>query len=94
MAQQYSIAEARDRLPGIVHDVEAGTPVELTRRGKPVAVLMSVDEYRRLSSGREGFWSAIERWRASVDPADLEGDDPFADVRDRSLGWEMGGTWA
>ena len=89
MARQYSIAEARDRLPGIVHDVEAGTPVELTRRGKPVAVLMSVDEYRRLSSGREGFWSAYQRWRASVDPADLEGDDPFANVRNKSPGREI-----
>ena len=89
MARQYSIAEARDRLPSLVHDVEAGLPVELTRRGKPVAVLVSIEEFRRLSSGREGFWSAIERWRASVDPADLEGDDPFADVRDKSPGREL-----
>ena len=89
MARQYSISEARDRLPGLVHDVEAGTPVELTRRGKPVAVLTSVDEYRRLSSRREGFWTATERWRASVDPADLEGEDPFADVRDKSPGREI-----
>ena len=89
MARQYSIAEARDRLPGIVHDVEAGSPVELTRRGKPVAVLMSVDEYHRLSGGRRDFWAAYQRWRASIDPADLEGEDPFADVRDRSPGREV-----
>lgn len=89
MSRQYSIAEARARLPGIVHDAEAGTPIELTRRGKPVAVLISVDEYRRLSDGRRDFWGAYERWRASIDPADLEGDDPFADVRDRSPGREI-----
>ena len=89
MARQYSIAEARDRLPRIVHDVEAGTPIELTRRGKPVAVLVSIDEYRRLSEGRRDFWGAYERWRASINPADLEGDDPFADVRDRSPGREI-----
>jgi prevent-host-death family protein len=89
MAQQYSIAEARDRLPGIVHQVEDGAPVELTRRGTPVAVIVSVDEYRRMASGRSGYWTAYQRWRSSVDPADLEGDDPFADVRDRSPGREV-----
>lgn len=89
MTQQYSIAEARDRLPGIVHEVEDGAPVELTRRGKPVAVIVSIDEYRRMSSDRSGFWTAYQRWRSSIDPADLEGDDPFADVRDRSPGREI-----
>ncbi len=89
MMRQYSIAEAREHLPSIVHDAEAGTPIELTRRGKPVAMLVSIDEFRRLSSRREGFWSAYQRWRATVDPADLEGDDPFADVRDRSPGRDV-----
>lgn len=60
MGKQYSIAQARDHLPGIVHEVERGAPVELTRRGKPVAVILSLQDYRRLSSGRIDLWQAIE----------------------------------
>ena len=36
MAHTYSIAEARDNLAKIVRESESG-PVELTRRGRPVA---------------------------------------------------------
>ena len=46
MQKQFSIAEAKNRLPTIVHSVENGPPVELTRRGKPVAVLLSIQEIR------------------------------------------------
>lgn len=67
MARQYSIAEARDRLPGIVHEVEMGEPVELTRRGKPVAVVMSLPEFQRLRSRRPNFGEAVAAFRASVD---------------------------
>ena len=45
MPKRYSIAEARNHLPAIVHDAENGAPIELTRRGKPVAVLISASEW-------------------------------------------------
>src|SRR4051812_12210118 len=45
---QTSIADARDRLASLVHDVEEGPAVEITRRGRPVAVLVSYHEYQRL----------------------------------------------
>jgi antitoxin Phd len=59
--KQYSIAEARDRLPALVHEVEENGPVELTRRGKPVAVVLSMQEYERLQPRRVGFWENYER---------------------------------
>ena len=34
-----SIADARNRLPALVHQAEAGEAVTITRRGKPVAVV-------------------------------------------------------
>ncbi len=90
MERQYSIAQARDHLAGIVHEVERGSPVELTRRGKPVAVILSLHEYRRLASEKKrDFWEAVEEFRRSVDPRDLEGPDPFEGVRDRSPGREF-----
>lgn len=89
MSNRYSIAEARDHLAQVVHEAEKGVPIELTRRGKPVAVLVSTREYRRLT-GRPTFWEAYQAFRQKYAPelAELEDDveDPFAGVRDRSTG--------
>jgi prevent-host-death family protein len=56
--KRVSIAEARDNLTGLVHAAEAGVTIELTRRGKPIAVLLAVSEYERLSLGRRDFRTA------------------------------------
>ncbi len=85
--KQYSIAEARDQLPGIVHEVEDRGPVELTRRGKPVAVIVSLREYERLARPREDFWEAYERLNKEYDFASLDiTPDIFPPLRDRSPG--------
>ena len=87
MTRQYSIAEARDRLPRIVHEVEDGVPVELTRRGRPVAVVMSVAEFERMAGRRLGFSEALDAFRTAVDPELLSvAAQAFDDVRDRSPG--------
>ncbi|MEW6280102.1 MAG: type II toxin-antitoxin system Phd/YefM family antitoxin [Candidatus Eremiobacterota bacterium] len=52
--RRYTIAEARDQLARIVHAVESEGPVEFTRRGKPVAVLVSLSDYGR--SSELTFW--------------------------------------
>jgi antitoxin Phd len=73
MGRQYSIAQARDHLPGIIHEVERGSPVELTRRGKPVAVIVSLPQYRRLSEGKKkDLWEAIQELRQSPDFEGIE----------------------
>jgi PTS system cellobiose-specific IIB component len=74
-------------LTGIVHEVERGRQVEITRRGKRVAVLISAAEYERLIGGRRDLWEALQEWRETVDWNVLgEIDDVWADVRDRSPG--------
>jgi antitoxin Phd len=87
MPKQYSIAQARNRLPSIVHEVEDGQPVELTRRGKPVAVVMSLRDFRHAIDGHRGFAAALEAFRATTDPRALDfADADFAGLRDRSPG--------
>jgi antitoxin Phd len=94
MTKQYSIADARAHLPSIVHEVEGGGAVELTRRGKPVAVLVSLDEYRRLRGTKQGFWDALQEWRRTVDWDEIgDIDEIFRDVRDRSPGREYEFDW-
>jgi prevent-host-death family protein len=90
MPKSYSIAEARNDLPGVIHDVERGGPVKITRRGKPVAVLISIQEYDRLAVSRPSFADAYEAWKAGVDFAEVAVEpDHFAGLRDRSPGREV-----
>jgi prevent-host-death family protein len=41
MDKTYSIAEARNDLSNVVREAEAGRPVTLSRRGRPVAVVVA-----------------------------------------------------
>jgi len=89
--ESYSIAEARNRFTSIVRDVEEKVAgVELTRRGKPVAVLLSLREYRRLS-GEKGFWDAYLAFRegSGLDGLGIE-PEVFEGLRDASPGREAG----
>ena len=87
---QYSIAEARDRFTELVHEAEQGKPVALTRRGQPVAVILSMRAYQRLSGGGVDFWQALGEFRRKYDLQELNlGPDAFSDTRDRSPGREV-----
>lgn len=92
MQHQYSIAQARDRLARIVHDVEKGRPISLTRRGRTVAVLLSAKEFQRLREDRPAFWTALQKFRQGLIRDGIEFEPAvFSNVRDRSPGREF--TW-
>ena len=90
MQKQFSIAEAKNRLPAIIHYVEKGPYVKLTRRGKPVAVLLSIQEYERLSRKYTGFWKAVSEFRRKIDDEGIDiSDSDFKELRDLSTGREV-----
>lgn len=90
MQKQFSIAEAKNKLPTIIHFVEKGPSVELTRRGKPVAVLLSVQEYERLNREYTGFWNAVSQFRRKMaDEGVVISDNDFSGLRDSSAGREV-----
>jgi prevent-host-death family protein len=88
---KYTIAEARHNLAAIVHELEDKEQIELTRRGEPVAVLLSMRAYQRLTTPATDFWDAYQTWRQALEAAgvDINPDEVFADVRDRSSGREV-----
>lgn len=86
MSKQYSIAEAREKLAYVIQEAEQGATVELTRRGKPVAVLLSLDEYDRLSRKRRSFWESYQEFRRKYSDLEVETKDAFSDIRDSSPG--------
>lgn len=90
--ERYSIAEARQMLPRLVHRVEAGKPVEITRRGKPVAALVSLEAYARLgNASRRHLGDVIRDLRKEIErnpELALEPED-WLPPRDRSPGPEF-----
>ncbi len=91
MEDQYTIAEAKNRLPSIIHSVERGPSVKLTRRGRPVAVLLSIEEYERLRRKKTGFWLSMQAFRNLVESQGIEVSDiDFNDLRDKTPGREVG----
>lgn len=91
---RVSIAEARNHLPRLVQEAEAGEPVSITRRGRPVAVLLSEQAYARLLAPREGIVDFLHQWRAEVaaQGAAFADGSEFEDLRDhtpaRPIDWE------
>ena len=44
----YSVAEAKNKLPQLIRQAEAGTPVVITKRGIPVVEIVRKFEDRKL----------------------------------------------
>ena len=81
-----TLAQARAELPSLLRAVERGAEIEITRRGVPVAVVLSIAERERLAAGRQGFGEAYD---AFVKNGGLAAPVPrghFAKLRDRSTG--------
>ncbi|MDO8706574.1 MAG: type II toxin-antitoxin system Phd/YefM family antitoxin [Sulfuricaulis sp.] len=90
MAKRYSIVDIRNRLSEVVHEAEKGEEITLTRRGKPVAVMLSCDKYARLRGKSVGFWSAYQGFRKMFAFKRLGvGRDVFAGLRDRGQGRDV-----
>jgi prevent-host-death family protein len=87
MGKSYSVADARARLPDILDEVEAGKEVQLTRRGRPVAILLSLDRYDALRRDRSNFADAYRAFTDHHSPEDIALEpDFFQSIRDRAPG--------
>jgi prevent-host-death family protein len=86
MGKRYSIADARTSLAAIVDEAAAGRQVELTRRGRAVAVVISLREYDRLRGGRPSFTKAYRDF-VEKHPAVKNGlDGDFPPPREKGTG--------
>ena len=71
MPKSYSVADARAHLPEILDDVEAGKDVQLTRRGRPVALVLSPERYEMLRSERTNFGDAYRAFLGRHSPEEI-----------------------
>ena len=92
MRKQQSIAAARSNLPQLVREAEAGEPIELTRRGESVAVLIGRKQYERLAARSRRFSEAWNEFTREVALSELaiDPDEIFSDLRDTRPGREVG----
>lgn len=91
MTMQYSIEQISLNLNKIIQEVEKGEPIQITQQGKHIAVILSNAEYERLLNKTPSFWESVERFRQEYDieAAEINPDEVFADVRDKSSGREI-----
>ena len=87
MTREFTIARARNHLSQVVRLAEEEGAVELTRRGRPVAVVISTDEFLRLCSPPGRPFAFVEKLREDygaehygLEPGDLD------NLRDRTPG--------
>ncbi len=86
MKRSYNIASARSKLAEIIDEVEEGD-VEILRRGKKVAILVSPARYARLSGKKTAFGDAYDAFMRKHDPKTFGIDlNVFEGSRDRSPG--------
>jgi prevent-host-death family protein len=83
--KSYAVGEARANLPSILNEVDAGSDVYLTRRGRPVAVVLSTRAYEALRNERPSFREAYATFVKDRGPSALPADT-FESLRDRSPG--------
>ncbi len=86
--RSYSVAEAKNSLPELVHEAEVA-PVEISRRGKVVVVVMSKERYDRLNPPKESLWEFVEQFRQTLTKETASLKSTFAAVRDRSPGRDI-----
>ncbi len=86
--KKLSISEAKNKLPRIIHDVEMGESIQLTRHGQPAALIISI-AYQLLVSRRKSFSDAIASFRDGLSKDSFIEDDILTDLRATDPGREV-----
>ena len=76
-----SVANAKSHLSALIDDVESGTEVVITRRGRPVARLVP-EPTREPTAPEVVGWEALHGW---VDAAPAMAAATVAELRERDL---------
>ena len=61
-----SIDDAQKQWFALIRKAEAGYTVTIMRGGKPVAVVLSAEEYERIRRPASSWMDSLDDWRAGV----------------------------
>jgi prevent-host-death family protein len=89
-ATKVSVAEARQHFARLIKRAQQGKTIEITRRGEPVAVLLSASAYSAITGERSSFIDAMSQVRERLGVDQLEiGDAEFEGLREESPGRDI-----
>lgn len=71
MRSQWQLQEAKMNLSKLIKRAVSGDPQVVTVHGKPTAVVVSVEEYARLTRRRGKLSNALLRPELAIDDLDL-----------------------
>lgn len=83
-AQKWQLQDAKNRFSAVVDAALGGEPQHVTRRGRPVVVVVAVDEFERLCRLDSGAAPTFGRLLAAI-PTD-DGEFERLDVSPRDIG--------
>jgi len=87
-----TIAEAKNNLTQLIHQLETEDVIHLTRHGKPVAVMLSEANYQKLTQKNYGLFQAIQQWRTQLDEdsalTEAELKQLRASSQERKFSWD------
>jgi len=61
MGKQWQLQDAKNRFSEVVNRAQQDGPQTVTRRGEPTVVVISVDEYRRLTQRKTNFYEFLRQ---------------------------------
>ena len=91
---EATISHVKNHLPELVHRAEEVSDIHITRHGKPVAVLVSLERYESAFSSGKGIFNAYLRWRNIHADADGFTDKELDSMRDRTSHSASKFNWA
>ena len=66
---EAAISTLKNQLPEWVHKAEQGDDIQITRHGRPVAVMVSLERYNLAFGISKGVFNTYLRWRAKYPTA-------------------------
>jgi prevent-host-death family protein len=84
-----TIAEAKNNLSQLIHQLESDDVIHLTRHGKPVAVMLSEANYQKLTGKDASLFKAIQEWRNNLEEDSALTETDLNNLRSASQGREF-----
>lgn len=81
---EAAISTLKNHLPELVHQVEKGDDIQITRHGKPVAVIVSLERYNHAFSTGRGIYHASQLWRKQYPDNSGFSDIELQDIHERT----------
>ena len=80
---EATISYLKQHLSKVVHRAEQGEDIQITRHGKPVAVIVSQEKYHRAFASGNGIFSSYLTWREQHPDAEGFTKDELVAMRDK-----------